>query len=222
MIYLSVFLVGMLTLFLLFTLSRNDLILLRKDITLSKIFDSVFFFVLAGLFLGRSFYVLYVQNPLLLKPLAFLHIARYPGISLIGIFLGGLIILRVLIRNKIAFPRVLDIFYLSFFPFLSLSLLYAPITHMYYIIIITLLISLALFSILLKVHKEYMLRDGSISLVILLIVSSYTLIREILSTKSTISYITSPFGLLLFTIFLIASICLLFNERILHVTRKKL
>ncbi len=88
--------------------------LLWKNIRLTsykedEIFDGLFFSLGGGLFVGRLVYVLLHFNKFGINPLKFILINGYPGISLYGAILGGLLTFFIFSHiKKIKFMEVID------------------------------------------------------------------------------------------------------------------
>src|SRR3989344_3329999 len=102
-------------LFSLYTFSHDDFILLRRDISTDDVFNWAFIGGASSLLFARIFYVLTHPDPAFLNPLVFLIFPYFPGLSLLGGVVGGLLVLLFLARKK-GFPigRILDFFSLSF------------------------------------------------------------------------------------------------------------
>ena len=108
-------------LFPVFLLSRDDFVLMRKDVTTEKVFNITFMIFAVSIFSARIFYAF--SNPSLnfLNPLVFFLFPYFPGLSLAGGVGGGVLLLALLSTYK-RFPasRLFDIFSISLlccFPF---------------------------------------------------------------------------------------------------------
>lgn len=218
MIYSLITFFTLISLFLLYTLSKNDFILLRKNITIHQVFNFAFIILLCTYFFGRIFYIVNSQKLLLLNPLAFMHIFKFPGFSLLGAFVGGIILLSILVKDKKALPRIFDIFYLSFFPFFSLSLLFIPF-NFFVIQISAFILSFIILFTLLKFHHDYTFRDGSLFFVILMLVFLTTCIADVFIKQKTVLYMLSFSQLMSGVGFLLSVVFLIKNE--LFATKKK-
>jgi prolipoprotein diacylglyceryltransferase len=103
-------------LFLLYKLGKEDIIFIRKNITLDQLFNLAFIFMGVGLFSARLVYVL--SNPAkgFLNPLVFLLFPYFPGLSLTGGVFGATIALVYYAKyKKLPVGRILDFFIISFF-----------------------------------------------------------------------------------------------------------
>src|SRR3989344_2886665 len=81
-------------------LANDDYVLLTKNITLEDIFNAVFVCSLVSLLFSRFFYVFMNPNPVFLNPLGFLLFPYFPGLSLTGVLIGGILALFLYIRIK--------------------------------------------------------------------------------------------------------------------------
>src|ERR1035437_128302 len=87
-------------LYLLYYLSRDDFVIVRKDISMERIFNLAFLTLIISLFFSRLFFVLEKMDPKLLNPLGFLAIPYFPGLSLIGGILGAGVIIFLYSRFR--------------------------------------------------------------------------------------------------------------------------
>ena len=171
--------------FLLYLLCKQDFVLLRQNISLNQILDAALLTVFTAYIVGRLLFLFNNFDLSLLNIIRFFHVIKFPGLSYLGFFLGGLIALWVVFRNKKSALRIFDIFSISFFPLFFLSLLFRHYPKDLALVITSLSITLSviLFVFSLKSHYKYLLRDGSISLILLIIVSLDTLSYEYLNIK---------------------------------------
>jgi len=211
------FLIGLLLLvicyFILYTLSRQDFVLMRKDIMTEKMFDYSFIYIAGGIIVSRIFYITEQNKFALFQPLAFLHIFKNPGLSVIGFFLGGGIILIALAWKKKVASRVVDIFYLASFPLFLVAILQTPGLSLY-VRLGVVMFSIFLFLVLTKLLRDYQLKDGSTSLLILIAVSSFYIVASFFAPYDRIIFNLSLFQIINAIIFLVSSIILLRVEKI--------
>lgn len=86
------------------------------------IFDSLFWVLAGGLFLGRLIYILFNLKDFGFNLLKFILINGYPGISLYGATVGGLLALYLFCRNKkIKFSELIDYYIAPFMLALTLG-----------------------------------------------------------------------------------------------------
>lgn len=105
-------------------LANDDYVLMKKNVTVENVFNTVFICAGFSLLLSRFFYVSFDPKPVFLNPLGFLLFFYFPGLSLTGAVVGGVLSLYVYSRIK-KFPvgRLLDFFCLSFVFVLPLGLM---------------------------------------------------------------------------------------------------
>ena len=98
-------------LFRLYHLANDDYVLIKKNVTLEQVFNCAFIVSLVGLFSARFFYVLFHPLHIYLNILGFILFPYFPGLSLVGGLLGGILALFIYCR-KMNFPlgRVFDFF----------------------------------------------------------------------------------------------------------------
>lgn len=158
--------------FTLFVLCRHDFVLLRQNISLSQIFDALFVSLIASFLLGRALFMVNSLSSELLSIVRFLHVVKFPGIELYGIFLGTFLSLFIIFMKKKGLYRIYDIFTLSFFPLALVSLLLQKSVYSFFLFpVVILIISVILFIFFLTSHNKYILRDGSISVLFVIILS---------------------------------------------------
>lgn len=177
--------------FTLFALSKDDFILIRKNVTLRIMFDISVVVGIVGLFFSRLFFAISQHSLAYANPLVFFIIPYFPGLTLSGFLLGSLVMVYILtVRQKMPTGRIYDIF--------SQSLLIA--TSLYFVIqgLIQLLhkqwftggvsaaiviILVSLFSFFQSLLQKSSWRDGSIAFVNLVIVSLLVSILQVVQLR---------------------------------------
>lgn len=215
MLYISILILIFICLFVLYSLSKNDFMLLRKDISLTYIFNCFFITLFAGFIAGRLFYILDVKKFTFLNPIIFFHFFRYSGFSWFGMILGGAINLYFLIKDKKALPRIFDIFYLSLyllFIFTYIFSLNSPL-HLIFKVLILLFFTL-LYILFLNFHKSFTLKDGSIFLILLMIFSIGNFFDQIFNKEDIIIFYFSLSQFISLLVFLSSIFLLLKNEKL--------
>src|ERR1035437_892356 len=102
-------------LYLLYYLSRDDFVIVRKDISMERIFNLAFLTAIVSLFFSRLFFVLESFDPKFSNPLGFLAIPYFPGLSLIGAIAGAEVFIFLYSSfRKLPIGKMLDLFALSF------------------------------------------------------------------------------------------------------------
>lgn len=165
-------------LFRLYHVANDDYVLAKKNTTLDEVFNSAFVTGFVSLLFARFFYVVFNFDPLFLNPLAFLIFPYFPGLSLLGGVVGGILALYLYGRAK-KFPigRVFDFFTVSFtfvmpFGLIGYFLLSGDFS-------VGGLVKLILFTIIAVFANLYLqpkastleIRDGSISILFLIFFS---------------------------------------------------
>lgn len=103
--------------FVLYGLSRDDFVLMRRNVSLNTVFDSAFVVIFVGLFFSRLVYVLTHFSSAFLNPLVFFIIPYFPGLSASGFLLGSLLTLYFVVkRQKLPLGKLYDVFAMSLTP----------------------------------------------------------------------------------------------------------
>lgn len=164
-------------LYILYILSHDDFVILRSNTSLDKIFNTAFLCAILALLTARFFYVFLNPKPIFLNPLGFLLFPYFPGLSLMGALIGGLLASFFILKNSnLPVGRILDFFSISFlvsFPFgflgtfiLSQERISAP----FYFSVVLYLLALFLFlKFILPNSLKSRLKDGSLSLLFMII-----------------------------------------------------
>lgn len=165
-------------LFRLYHVAKDDVVLVKKNVSLDKIFDAAFICAFVSLFFARVFYVLLNPDPAYLHPLVFLVFPYFPGLSLLGGVVGGILFLYFYgKRNGFPIGRVFDFFTVSLTFVLPIGLLGYFLLSGDYSIGGT--VRLALFIVIALAANLYLhpkassleIKDGSISLMFLIFFS---------------------------------------------------
>lgn len=212
-------------------LSRDDFVLLRKDISMDKIFNLSFITFGIGLFFARFFYTIFFNINLLLKPLDFILFPYLPGLSLTGGVLGGVIFLIYYLKiKKMPLERLLDFFSISVLSampvgYLGYFLLMLPKTFVLDAIILTILyfilfiifIKFLCFDLLLKGK----LKDGTIGILFLFSFSLISLFAGIIVRFKNFAFLDQPQNYILFGAFLITLVFLIDKENLVEKFTKR-
>lgn len=165
-------------LFCLYVLSHDDVIFIRKDVSLEQLFNIAFLTFGIGLLAARSGYVFFHFSPQYFNPLVFVVFPYFPGLSLSIGFAGGLLyVLFYTKTRKLPIFRILDFFSLSFLfavsiGFIAHALLFIAAFDFQFSYIFPPIVSFTLFfftaTIVLKLQKRGALKDGSIAFISIL------------------------------------------------------
>lgn len=172
-------------LFRLYHVANDDYILVKKNISLDDIFNCAFICGLVSLLFARIFYVILNPDPVFFSPLGFLVFPYFPGLSLVGGMLGGIISLFAYSRYR-NFPlgRVFDFFTISFAFILPFGLVgYFILSGDFSIggaikIILSIVIALAANFYLHPKASSLEIKDGSISILFLIFFSLTVLLTQ--------------------------------------------
>ncbi len=167
------FFVGLfLSLFTLFALSKNDFVLLRRGVTVPNIFDTSFVGILVGLVSARVFYIFDTFLFSYFNPIQFVHIFLYPGVSLLGFYIGFFSAVLYFYLRKKAFARAIDLYTISFFFIFVAYLVYGILAFGNDIFrILHLILSLMFFILMVHFYRHFTLKDGSTGILVLAFVS---------------------------------------------------
>src|SRR3989344_6058385 len=86
-------------LFALFVLTRDDFVLIRKDVTLDVVFNISFVAFAVSLTSSRILYVILNPSSDFLNPLVFLLFPYFPGLSLLGAVAGRVLFLVIICKQ---------------------------------------------------------------------------------------------------------------------------
>lgn len=213
--FILLILVLFISLFVLYILTRQDFVLLRQNISLAQIFDLAAISFLAAFLVGRLFFILDNFMFGLFNVLRFFHLIRFPGISTIGFFIGGAVSIYFLFGKKKGMGRIYDIFAISFFPLYSFFLISQKIVlkTIYFPIILSVIL-IFIFGFFVRSHNKYILKDGSISLLFLLIISLISFIFEIFDkTKHVLFLNFTLMQIITLPVFLFSIVLFVINQQ---------
>lgn len=172
--------------FLLYLFSKADFVLLRQNISLSQIFDTAGISLISAFLFSRVLYVINNFKVDLLSFLRFFHILKYPGLSFFGFIAGGSLCLYLIFIKKKGIGRITDIFTISFFPLFAVSILFEKIKgQLSFLPYVFFLFCILIFIFFIRSHKKYILKDGSISLLFVLLVCIETVVYQYLTAAAS-------------------------------------
>ncbi|MBI1981969.1 MAG: prolipoprotein diacylglyceryl transferase [Candidatus Levybacteria bacterium] len=162
-------------LFCLHLFSKDDFVLLRKNISMERVFNLAFLTALSGLFFARFFYVLFHFHSSFLNPLVFFLFPYFPGLSLPGGVAGGVVFFFFWASyRKLPQARLFDIFSLSFLCALTVGFLINFFLAQKIVLSLRIavpVIYLLLFIALVRIFLLVKLKDASIGILFLLVFS---------------------------------------------------
>ena len=221
--FFIIVLIGALVLFLfrLYHLGNDDYVLAKKNITLDEIFNAALVCSLAALLSSRLFYVTMNPEPIFLNPLGFLLFPYFPGLSLTGGIIGGILALFFYCRRKkIPRARVFDFFSISFifvlpFGFIGYFILSQDFTTGNIIKFILYCLILAASNIYLYPKASTLeIKDGTISALFLVFFSLISLLAGAIDHPG-ISYFISHRENFILLLILFFSIAIVLKQEIL-------
>ncbi len=180
----------------LYHLANDDFVLAKKNIELEEIFNTSIIISIISLVSARLVFVLFYPKEVFMSVLGFILFPYFPGLSLIGGFIGGSTALYLYGRYK-KFPmgRVYDFFSLSFLFILPVGLIgYFVLSGEF---TIGGLIKLILFTAALVISNIYLypkasaleIKDGTISILFLIFFSVILLLTNAIDNPGVNSFI---------------------------------
>lgn len=208
-------------LYLLYYLSREDFVIVRKDISMERIFGLAFLTSIVSLFFSRLFFVLESFDPKLLNPLGFLAIPYLPGLSLIGGIFGAEVFIFLYGNfRKLPVGKMLDLFALSFMVVLPLGIIGNFIvqlgkvsTFSDLIFIFSIFVLLLFARIIYPFSSKGEIKDGSLGLMFGAVFSFLYFIIKLFLNLRDFSFLNLENILILVVLF--SSLILLVNQEIM-------
>ncbi|MGH7245501.1 MAG: prolipoprotein diacylglyceryl transferase family protein [Candidatus Levyibacteriota bacterium] len=195
-------------LYIIYKTSKDDFVLLRRNVSIEQMFDTSFFVLIASILIGRIVFVILHPSWSYANPLVFFLFPYFPGMSLVGGVVGSLLFLSFFAgRKKMPFAHVADIFSLAYLWAITvgniLLELFLLITRKFSIT--QSFIALFLFVTLILLHVIFLKgkwKDGRVSIVILQILTAIFLLSGILQNLLAKKFIIDTNTIFLATVFL--------------------
>lgn len=217
--------------FSLYVLVRDDVIFIRKNVSVDQVFSSAFLGILAAFLGSRIFYTLFSVKISYLNPFVFLLFPYFPGLSLLGGVVGLLIFEYLYTKpKKVPSERLSDFYSISVLwgatigkilvlieRFLSRKPLLLPE------LVITLLLvafSVMFSTVMLTMLRRSELKEGSTTLLFLSTFSFLTFFSELLLKNEGLVFVFDPEGLFSVVVFLVSLILFLQREQLALRVRK--
>jgi len=175
-------------LFVVYKLSKDDFVFLRKDISIETVFNTIFLCAPFALLLSRIFYIYFNPQAVFFTVLGFIAFPYFPGFSLVGGILGALLFIIIYaLYRKLPLGRFIDFFSISLLASICLGAFIVffgiPFSMKPYIALEFILFSLLLI-IFWKFIRPFLsrgsLKDGSIGVLFLMFFSLISLAGNIL------------------------------------------
>lgn len=222
LIFLVVGFCFFLFLYVLYYLSKDDFVIVRKDVSLERIFNLAFLSGIVTFISSRIGYAIFSHNFNYFNPLVFLAFPYYSGFSLIGALIGqSLFVYFYAGFKKLPVGKIFDLFTMSFITILPVGLLLiflvslAKTTPFFNIFFIASFIIYVLFAKLIypfAIRGE--IRDGSTSLLFLSLFSFLYFIIKLFVEIKTFSFLEIENIVLLVLLF--SSLIILINQEIME------
>jgi len=208
-------------LYLVYYLSRDDFVLTRKDIPVTKVFSMVFLTGIVALIFARLTFVLAYPTPVLLNPLGFLAFYYYPGLSLIGAVLGAEIFIYSYTHyQKMPAGKIFDLFTLAFIGVLPVGLignfivsLGKPGLFANLLFIFSIILLLLFGKVIYPFSTKGEIKDGSLGFIFVAIFSFLCFLTKLFLNLRDFSFLNLENILLLVALF--SSLILLLNQEIM-------
>ena len=177
-----------------YVLAHDDFVLMRKDISAEQVFNVAFLTAFFALFSARFFYVLIYPKKIFTTFLGFILFPYFPGLSLVGGILGGIIFLYLYCSNRrLPVGRFFDFFTIGLLTAMPLGylgyILLAGYSFAYlasFIIYLVFLILVLKFILPHSLDREF--KDGSLFM-------SFLLVYSITATLISFLFIGSAFAI---------------------------
>lgn len=160
-------------LYIIYLLSHDDFVILRRDVSMEKIFNAAFLFLIAGLFLSRLIYIIFNPSPVFHSFLGFILFPYFPGLSPIGGIIGGFGFVYFYFKSRILpVGRLMDFFAMALLSVYPVGLIGTLILS-HYMLSLPFYFSVLLSVITLSIFIKYILplslggklKDGSLSFI---------------------------------------------------------
>lgn len=218
---LVIFICFFLFLYIVYYLSKDDFVLSRKDIPVSKIFSLALLTGIVALFSARFVFALSYPTTVLLNPLGFLAFYHYGGLSLVGAIIGSEIFIYAYSRyKKMPAGKIFDLFILAFIGVLPIGIIGNFIIHLGKVGLfenILFFASIVLLIIFGKVIYPFStkgeIKDGTLGYIFIAIFSFLYFLTALFLNLKDFSFINPENILLLLMLF--SSLILLLNQEIM-------
>lgn len=102
-------------LYVVYSLSKEDFVILRNNISMEKIFNAAILSFVVGVFSARLIFVIDNPDPIYRSILGFILFPYFPGLSLSGGIIGALVFSYIYFRTRlIPVERLMDFFSFAF------------------------------------------------------------------------------------------------------------
>jgi len=209
-------------LYFLYFLTKDDFVIIRKDVALERIFSMAILTGFVSLISARLGFVIFNLHSGLLSPLAFFAIPYFPGLSLIsGVTGGSAFIYFYSIYKKIPVGRLFDLFSMSFIGVFPIGLLINILIQQGrepVIINVLFVSSIIIFFVFSKLIFPFSskgeIKDGSLGLIFILILSFIYFTAKLFINIKSFSFLSAENIFILVVFF--SSFVLILNQEIMN------
>ncbi len=200
-----------------FGFSKDDFVLMRRNITTDRVFNITFLVVLVGMLFARIFFVAFHFKSAYFNPLVFFLFPYFPGLSVAGgVGASALFLILFTYRSKLPTLHLFDIFSLSFLgtaPFVWLMWMISAKGSPFLILVSLFDLIILWFLVTLFVKAKF--SEGTVGFVTLIISSVFLYIAQ---TFSKVWF--APEDIILIAIFLVNLFFLFKRENLLSKLQK--
>ena len=201
-------------LFSLYVMSHDDYVFLRKSISTEQVFNGAILNILIALFFARLFFVFLNPSFNFLNPLVFLLFPYFPGLSIVGGLIGGVVFLFLYFpKHKMPANRLFDFFLFSFLSVLPIGFLAVKLWGLFLIYSIIFLFFAKVF---LPMQKRGEIKEGSLGFLVLISYSIVSLFFDIFSKIDKVLLFLSKEDFLLILIILVSLFYLNKQEKLVQ------
>lgn len=216
-------------LFCLYLLANDDFVLLRKDISIERVFNIAFLVAMCSLIGARVLFIVLNPSSNFLNPLVFFLFPYFPGLSLTGGVIGGLIVFLILTYkdSKIPKARLFDFFSISLLSTFALGFLGYFLLSKSQLLSAHAISTIILYSILFIVFIKLLLpkliagdlKEGTVGLIFLICFSVVSMLENfIIRLGKTFRFTIEDFVLIF--VFIVSLVFLIIQEKLLTKVKK--
>lgn len=168
-------------LYIVYSLAKDDLVIIRKNVSIETLFNTAFLTAFSSLLFSRLIYILINPRPVFHTILGFILFPYFPGLSLSGALIGGLLFLYPYLNNKkMPQGRILDFFslgMLAIFPvgYLGEIILTGASLRPLALFTLYFISSISMLKFLFPLFLRGRIKDGSLCLILISLVSFFSL-----------------------------------------------
>lgn len=216
-------------LFCLYLLANDDFVLLRKDVSTEKVFNIAFLVAIFSLISSRVLFIVLNPSSNFLNPLVFFLFPYFPGLTLTGGAIGGIIAFFILAkRGKFPTARLFDFFSISFLSPMALGFLgYFLLSkskffsfHDIGLIVVYLALFVVFLKILLPRLLNGQLKEGTIGIIFLICFSIISLVENLVGRVGKNIFNLGVEDIILFLVLFVSLVFLFRQEKLLAKIKK--